>query len=428
MFGHFNTAKGMSRGQRTEDKKYRVKTARSVLYALCSVLFLCSMLYALCSMLFLTNSFAVRIKDIASIQGVRPNQLIGYGLVTGLNGTGDKTDQIKFIAQSVANMLRNMGINVPFKDVSKIRLKNVAAVMVTANVPPFAKIGTTIDVLVSSIGDAKSLQGGTLALTPLKGADGKVYALAQGPISIGGFGATGAAGGSIQKNHITVGRIVNGAIIERQIPFDIARKQQLNITLDICDFTTILRICDTINHRFGEYIARPVDGRTIDLHIPDAYKSNTVKFIALVENISVEPDTIAKVIINERTGTVVIGEDVKISTVAVTHGNLTIEIKEQKQVYPAYPFAPEPPSETKGAVIPPEKGIVTVPGGQTVIVPETQIKIEEEKKPLAILPKTATIGELVRALNAIGVTPRDLISILQAIKSAGALHAELEII
>ncbi|HDK25937.1 MAG TPA: flagellar biosynthesis protein FlgA, partial [Candidatus Atribacteria bacterium] len=206
------------------------------------------------------------------------------------------------------------------------------------------------------------------------------------------------------------------------------RKQQLNITLDICDFTTILRICDTINHRFGEYIARPVDGRTIDLHIPDSYKNNPVKFIALVENISVEPDTIAKVIINERTGTVVIGEDVKISTVAVTHGNLTIEIKEQKQVYPAYPFAPEPPPETKGAVIPPEKGMVTVPGGQTVIVPETEIKIEEEKKPLAILPKTATIGELVRALNAIGVTPRDLISILQAIKSAGALHAELEII
>ena len=403
MFGHF----------RTKGKRH---------------LYVIFIFYSLFSILLSTNSFAVRIKDIASIQGVRPNQLIGYGLVTGLNGTGDKTDQIKFIAQSVANMLRNMGINVPFKDVSKIRLKNVAAVMVTANIPPFAKIGTTIDVLVSSIGDAKSLQGGTLALTPLKGADGKVYALAQGPISIGGFGATGAAGGGIQKNHITVGRIVNGAIIERQIPFDIARKQQLNITLDICDFTTILRICDTINHRFGEYIARPVDGRTIDLHIPDSYKNNPVKFIALVENISVEPDTIAKVIINERTGTVVIGEDVKISTVAVTHGNLTIEIREQKQVYPAYPFAPEPPPGTKGAVIPPEKGIVTVPGGQTVIVPETEIKIEEEKKPLAILPKTATIGELVRALNAIGVTPRDLISILQAIKSAGALHAELEII
>lgn len=403
MFGHF----------RTKGKRH---------------LYVIFIFYSLFSIFLSTNSFAVRIKDIASIQGVRPNQLIGYGLVTGLNGTGDKTDQIKFIAQSVANMLRNMGINVPFKDVSKIRLKNVAAVMVTANIPPFAKIGTTIDVLVSSIGDAKSLQGGTLALTPLKGADGKVYALAQGPISIGGFGATGAAGGGIQKNHITVGRIVNGAIIERQIPFDIARKQQLNITLDICDFTTILRICDTINHRFGEYIARPVDGRTIDLHIPDSYKNNPVKFIALVENISVEPDTIAKVIINERTGTVVIGEDVKISTVAVTHGNLTIEIKEQKQVYPAYPFAPEPPPETKGAVIPPEKGMVTVPGGQTVIVPETEIKIEEEKKPLAILPKTATIGELVRALNAIGVTPRDLISILQAIKSAGALHAELEII
>jgi len=403
MFGHF----------RTKAKRH---------------LYVIFIFYSLFSILLSTNSFAVRIKDIASIQGVRPNQLIGYGLVTGLNGTGDKTDQIKFIAQSVANMLRNMGINVPFKDVSKIRLKNVAAVMVTANIPPFAKIGTTIDVLVSSIGDAKSLQGGTLALTPLKGADGKVYALAQGPISIGGFGATGAAGGGIQKNHITVGRIVNGAIIERQIPFDITRKQQLNITLDICDFTTILRICDTINHRFGEYIARPVDGRTIDLHIPDSYKNNPVKFIALVENISVEPDTIAKVIINERTGTVVIGEDVKISTVAVTHGNLTIEIKEQKQVYPAYPFAPEPPPETKGAVIPPEKGMVTVPGGQTVIVPETEIKIEEEKKPLAILPKTATIGELVRALNAIGVTPRDLISILQAIKSAGALHAELEII
>lgn len=403
MFGHF----------RTKGKRH---------------LYVIFIFYSLFSILLSTNSFAVRIKDIASIQGVRPNQLIGYGLVTGLNGTGDKTDQIKFIAQSVANMLRNMGINVPFKDVSKIRLKNVAAVMVTANIPPFAKIGTTIDVLVSSIGDAKSLQGGTLALTPLKGADGKVYALAQGPISIGGFGATGAAGGGIQKNHLTVGRIVNGAIIERQIPFDIARKQQLNITLDICDFTTILRICDTINHRFGEYIARPVDGRTIDLHIPDSYKNNPVKFIALVENISVEPDTIAKVIINERTGTVVIGEDVKISTVAVTHGNLTIEIKEQKQVYPAYPFAPEPPPETKGAVIPPEKGMVTVPGGQTVIVPETEIKIEEEKKPLAILPKTATIGELVRALNAIGVTPRDLISILQAIKSAGALHAELEII
>lgn len=386
-----------------------------------------SVLIAVWLILLPARSWGARIKDIASVHGVRSNQLTGFGMVTGLNGTGDKTDQIKFIAQSVANMLERMGVHVPFDEVGQIRLKNVAAVMVTAEIPPFARIGSKLDVVVSSIGDAKSLQGGTLLLTPLMGADGRIYALAQGPVSVGGFSAGGAAGGGIQKNHPTAGRVPCGANIEREIPFAFDMKNELTISLHRPDFTTALRVSTAINQTFSEIIAKPVDGGTVRLRIPDDYKADTVGFMASLENLTVQPDAVAKVVLNERTGTVVMGENVRISTVAVTHGNLSIEIKEQKAVFPAFPFAPEPPGGMV-TVIPPDEGVITAPGGQTVITPQTEVKVEEEKRPLAVLPETTTIGELVRALNAIGVTPRDLITILQAIKAAGALQAELEFI
>lgn len=371
--------------------------------------------------------WAVRIKDMASVQGVRSNQLMGYGIMVGLDGTGDKTDQIQFIAQSVANMLERMGIHVPPDEIDQIRLKNVAAVMLTANLPPFAKVGSKVDVLVSSMGDAKSLQGGTLLLTPLRGADGKVYALAQGPVSVGGFAFGGAGGGGIQKNHPTVGRIPGGASIEREIPLDLNNKGQMAINLHKPDFTTALRVSRVINQAFDEAIAKPVDGSTIHLCIPDSYKENTTYFMASLECLDVVPDTVAKVVLNERTGTVVMGENVRISTVAIAHANLSVEIKEQKKVSPAQPFAPAPGPQAGGAVIAPGKGIITAPGGQTVVVPETEVRVEEEKRQLAVLPQGTNIGEVVRALNAIGVTPRDLISILQAMKAAGAIQAELEI-
>jgi len=374
--------------------------------------------------IFFTSAvFGARIKDIASIKGIRPNQLFGYGLVIGLAGTGDKAGT-DFTVQGLVNMLEKMGIRVSAQDV---KVKNVAAVMVNATLPPFARIGKKIDVIVSSIGDAESLQGGTLLLTPLKGVDGKIYALAQGPISVGGFMIGGAAGGGVTKNHPTVGRISGGATVEREIPLSLKDRAELTIILNNPDFTTAIRVANSINSEMGENIAKAIDSGTLTIKIPDSFPDSVVPLLARVENLEVIPDSLAKVIVNERTGTIVIGENVRVSTVAVAHGNLSIQIKETKEVSQPLPFAPRPPAQG-AAPTQMEGGVVVAPGGATVVTPESDVTVEEEKNRLLLVPEGRTIGDLVRALNAIGVTPRDLITILQSMKVAGALQGELEII
>jgi flagellar P-ring protein precursor FlgI len=346
---------------------------------------------------------AARIKDLASIKGIRTNQLTGYGLVVGLDGTGDKSGT-DFTIQSLVNMLERMGINVDKKDV---RVKNVAAVVVTAKLPAFGRIGSKMDVVVSSIGDATSLVGGTLLFTPLRGADDKVYALAQGPISVGGVGAGGASGSSVTKNHLLAARIAGGATIEREVAFSLNGKKDLTLTLLNPDFTTALRVSETINAAMGEAVSKALDSGTLELNIPETYREDISRFLANVEALEVDPDTVARIVVNEKTGTVVIGQNVRISTVAVSHGNLSITINETQNVSQPRPF-----TET----------------GRTVVTPESDIEVRESDNQLMVVDGGATIGELVRALNAIGVTPRDLISIFQSIKAAGALQAELEII
>ncbi|RMF90854.1 MAG: flagellar basal body P-ring protein FlgI [Nitrospinota bacterium] len=348
-----------------------------------------------------TLALAARVKDITTIAGVRENQLIGYGLVVGLDGTGDRGGT-GFTTQTIASMLRGLGITV---DPAVIKVRNVAAVMVTAHLPPFARPGSRIDVVVSSIGDAKSLQGGTLLLTPLRAPDGKIYAMAQGPISIGGFAFSGNAGGGVQRNHPTVGHIAGGAIVERAVPVQFAGRDSLTLLLNEPDFTTSFRLVETINRQFGAAVAQAVDSGTVTVRIPEPYRQNVVEFVSTIENMELTPDTVARVVLDERTGTVVIGENVRISTVAIAHGNLSIEIRETQQVSQPPPLS----------------------SGQTVVTPETQIQVQEEKANLLVLPQAVTIRDLVKALNAIGVTPRDLIAIFQAIKAAGALHARLEI-
>jgi flagellar P-ring protein FlgI len=355
----------------------------------------------------LTSSLveATRIKDIANIGGVRSNQLIGYGLVVGLNGSGDRgqgSGGKDFYVQSLASMLEHMGVTVNPQD---IKVKNVAAVMVTTQLPPFARPGNQLDVTVSSLGDAKSLQGGTLLLTPLRGVDGTVYAVAQGPLSLGGFAASGA-GARVQKNHPTVGLIPGGAMVERGISMNLSGREQVTITLNQPDFTTAQRIARAINSATADGTARPVDSGTIAVAVPPTWQGNMVDLVARLETLEVTPDTIAKVVLDERTGTVVMGENVRISTVAVSHGNLSIQVREQPSVSQPLPFS----------------------GGQTAVVPDTQVTVEEEQRRLIVVQGGATIGELARALNAMGVSPRDLIAIFQAIKAAGALHATLEII
>jgi flagellar P-ring protein precursor FlgI len=371
------------------------------------------------------SAYGIRIKDISKIKGIRSNQLIGYGLVVGLNGTGDK-DTTYFTVQSLVNMIEQMGVQV---DRDSVTVKNVAAVIVTAKMPPFARIGNKIDIVISSIGDAKSLSGGTLLLTPLRGVDGKVYALSQGPLCVGGFSTGGAAGGGVTKNHPTVASIPRGATIEKEIPVSIQNKDELTITLNNPDFTTAMRMAKVINGKFKTDLALPVDSGTLKLTVPAPFKNNLVQMIASLENLEVRPDTVARVVLNEKTGTVVIGEKVKISTVAIAHGNLQITIKESANVYQPAPFAPAPPIGAETAQTNIEGGgVITAPGGQTVIIPESDVVAEEEKRNLIILPAGTTIGELVRALNAIGATPRDLITILQSIRFAGALQAEIDII
>jgi len=370
---------------------------------------------------FPTAGITARIKDISSIKGVRPNQLFGYGLVVGLFGSGDKGGS-SFTQKGLANMLEHMGINVNPED---IKAKNVAAVIVSATYHPFARIGKKIDVTLSSIGDAKSLLGGTLLLTPLKGVDGKVYALAQGPVVIGGYAVGGAAGGGVGKNHTTVGRISGGATIEREIPLSVMDKKELTIILNNPDFNTAKRSAQAINSLMGESNARPIDPGTLSLGIPEKFQDKVVNLIAQIGDLEVEPDCVAKVIVNEKTGTVVVGENVRIQKVAVAHGNLSIQIKETKQVSQPLAFAPS----GRGAGATQMKGgTIVSPGGSTVVTPESDVGITEEDSRLLLIPKGRSIGELVKALNAIGVTPRDLITILQAIKAAGALQGDLEII
>ena len=344
---------------------------------------------------------AARLKDIAEINGVRMNQLVGYGLVVGLDGSGDGK-KATFTIQSLASMLEKMGVTV---DQNDIQVKNVAAVMVTAKLPPFAKRGNRIDVLVSSIGDANNLQGGTLMLTPLKGVDGKIYALAQGPVNTGGFGAGGTAS-TVVKNFPTVGRVLSGAIIEREIPNDFSARDHLQFSLHNPDFTTAARVVDVINAQFAEPVAHAQDAGTIEIRIPERYKGNTIPMLASLSTLEVAPDNDAKVVINERTGTVVMGEQVRISTIAIAHGNLSILVKENVNVSQPLPFSE----------------------GQTVASPNTQVNVQEDNNQLVVVPNGVSIGEVVNALNALGVSPRDLIAIFQAIKAAGALQADLEVI
>lgn len=361
-------------------------------------------LFSICVLLvMMTNSaHAVRIKELASFEGVRDNQLVGYGLVVGLNGTGD-SDQARVQLQSVATMLERMGVTV---NPNLIKLKNVAAVLVTATLPPFAKQGNRLDVLVSSLGDSKSIAGGTLIMTPLKGADNQVYAVAQGSVLTNSF-AFGGQAASAQKNHPTAGRIPAGALVERELPNTLAGKSRLRLNLAQSDFTTATRVAQAINAKFGAGVATTADPGSVAIQIPDGYADRMIDFVSQIEVLDVRPDTVAKVVLNERTGTIVMGDQVRISTVAVSHGNLSLVIKESPRV-----SQPAPLSTT----------------GETKVVPRTDLKVEEEARRLTVMPEGATIGDVVRALNTLGVTPRDLISIFQAIKAAGALQAELVII
>lgn len=348
-----------------------------------------------------TSVLAARIKDIAQLEGVRGNQLVGYGLVVGLNGTGDSA-ATQFTVQSLVSMMERLGVTV---NRSQVKVDNVAAVMITAELPPFAKAGSTIDVQVSSIGDADSLAGGNLLMTPLKGPDGNVYAVAQGPLAVGSL-AFGGKGAKVQKNHPTAARIPGGAFVEREVPFAMNPDQALNYRLRQPDFTTVSRMAAAINSAFKGELARPIDGGSLSVRIPSDYQGRQIDFIAAVEGLAVNPDAVAKIVVNEKTGTIVMGEGVRIATVAVSHGNLNLVISESASVSQPGPFS----------------------GGATVVVPETEIQVREEEGNLVVLPMGVSIGEVARALNAIGATPRDLIAIFQAIKAAGALQAELVII
>lgn len=342
-----------------------------------------------------------RIKDLASIEGVRQNQLIGYGLVVGLSGTGDSLNNSPFTRQSLQAMLERLGVNIRG---ASLRTGNVAAVMVTANLPAFGTQGTRIDVTVSALGDAKSLQGGTLLVTPLLGADGNVYAVAQGSLAIGGFQAEGDAS-KITRGVPTVGRIANGAIIEREIDFALNRLQLIRLALRNADFTTARRIAAAINDFIGSATAEPLDPSTVQLSVPQAYQGNVVALMTEIEQLQIEPDIPAKIVIDERSGIIVLGRDVRVATVAVAQGNLTVSISETPQVSQPAPFS----------------------RGRTVTVPRTQIGVQEDGKKLALVREGVSLHQLVDGLNALGIGPRDLIAILQAIKAAGAIQADIEV-
>lgn len=344
-----------------------------------------------------------RIKDIADFEGVRENQLVGYGLVVGLNGTGDNIKSINFAKESLISMLDQLGINA--RD-GQLKSKNIAAVMVTASLPPFARQGSRIDVMVSAMGDAKSLQGGTLIATPLNGANGEVYAVAQGQIATGSVSAQGN-NASVTRGVPTSGRIANGAIIENEIDFALDSLKNIRIALRNPDFTTARRISDAINAMLGQPASKALDPATVDLQIPQEYEDKIVDLMTKVEQLQVQPDQLAKVVIDESSGIIVIGKDVKINRLAIAQGNLTIKISEIPMVSQPLPFS----------------------NGTTVTQNVTAIDVNEEvNSRLSVLDTGVNLQELVDGLNALGVTPRDLISILQAVKASGALQADIEVI
>jgi flagellar P-ring protein precursor FlgI len=342
-----------------------------------------------------------RIKDLANIEGVRQNQLVGYGLVVGLNGTGDTLNNIPFTKQSLQAMLERMGVNIRG---ATIRTGNVAAVMVTGNLPPFGTQGTRMDVTVSSLGDAKDLRGGTLLVTPLLGADGNVYAVAQGSVAISGFQAEGEAA-KIVRGVPTVGRIANGAIIEREIEFALNRLPNVRLALRNADFTTAKRIAAAVNDYLGAKCAEPIDPSTVQLSIPPEFKGNVVAFLTEIEQLQVEPDLVAKIVIDERSGIIVMGRDVRVATVAVAQGNLTVSISESPQVSQPGPLS----------------------RGQTVVTPRSSVRVAESGKKLTLVKDGVSLQQLVDGLNGLGIGPRDLIGILQAIKAAGAIEADIEV-
>jgi len=362
----------------------------------------CAALLALATALPAVPAAATsRIKDLANIEGVRQNQLVGYGLVVGLNGTGDTLNNIPFTKQSLQAMLERMGVNIRG---ATIRTGNVAAVMVTGNLPAFGTQGTRMDVTVSSLGDAKNLQGGTLLVTPLLGADGNVYAVGQGSVAIGGFQAEGAAA-SVTRGVPTVGRIANGAIIEREIEFALNRLPNVRLALRNADFTTAKRIAAAVNDYLGAKCAEPIDPSTVQLSVPAEFKGNVVAFLTEIEQLQVEPDLAAKIVIDERSGIIVMGRDVRVATVAVAQGNLTVTISESPQV-----SQPNPLSR-----------------GRTVVTPNSRVKVTEDGKKFALVKDGVSLQQLVDGLNGLGIGPRDLIGILQAIKAAGAIEADIEV-
>lgn len=340
-----------------------------------------------------------RIKDAARIEGIEETQLIGYGIVVGLDGSGDGV-RTQFTVQSVVNMLRNLGVIVP---ASHMRLKNVAAVMVTSNMAPFAKKGSKLDVTVSSLGDASSLEGGTLLMTPLQDAHGEVYALAQGALSVGGYAAGKVKSTMRKKNHSLAGQIAGGAIVKQEVVTNIIALEKIRLTLIQPDFTSAVAVAKSVNDTIGANTAIAIDASTIEVTVPKAMYPNLMSFISTVENLRFEPSRVARVVINEKTGTIVAGSDVSIDAVAVSHGAITVSVQQTTQVSQPLPLS----------------------RGTTEVVNTEKVDIEEEKPEVVVLPKTTNVGDLARALNGIGATPRDIMAIFQAIKQAGGLNAEL---
>lgn len=379
-----------------------VSKARQVAAVWVRVGLILAALWLLAAFVAIPAHAASRIKDIADFEGIRDNLLVGYGLVVGLNGTGDNVDTMAFTRESLIGMLERLGINTRDAD---IQSQNIAAVMVTAVLPPFARQGTRIDVSVSALGDADSLLGGTLLVTPLVGADGEVYGVAQGALAVGGFSAGGNAE-TVVKGVPTSGRIASGAIVEREIDFDLSAMEQVKVSLRNPDLTTARRVAQAVNAFLGTAAAKASDPGTVMVAVPSSYRGDVVAMLTDIEQLRVEPDQLARVVIDEQSGIIVIGEDVRVNRVAIAQGSLTIRVTETPQVSQPAPF-----SQT----------------GTTTEVPRTEITVDEqEDRRLAVVDGGVSLQDLVNGLNALGVGPRDMISILQAIKASGALQAEIE--
>ena len=356
-------------------------------------------------LLFGTAAQASRIKEVASIEGVRSNQLTGFGLIVGLDGTGDQTTQMPYTTQGLSNYLRQLGMTIPAAQLSQLQMKNVAAVLVTTQLPAFARPGQYLDINVSSVGNAKSLKGGTLIATPLKGADGEVYAMAQGNLIVAGAGAS-AGGSKVTVNHLSVGRIPDGAQVERSVPTSLQEGSSINLSLNASDFQTAQKVAAVVNQRYGPGVAVALDGRTVQVQAPSG-PNERISFIAEMEELPVEASIqSARVIINARTGSIVLNQAVSLGSCAIAHGNLSISISSTPSVSQPNAFS----------------------NGQTVTTEKATIDIKSEPGKLIQIPASAQLADVVKALNSLGATPQDLLAILQAIKSAGALHAEREVI